>query len=225
MSSYKESVPIVVLHVTVSLLFPKKLLCQMYLSSCNPLLFAYCVKYVASASTYQQLIIKCVCLTLLWIGKPPVFPRCIMGQANLPSDPEQKKKAGLENGQMGRSYLIMEQWTARWQQLHLGFSQYGVRSNITGQRSEHDVGGVCPLNFYPSSSFFILCSLIYSGLRWHRGLDSACCQTKALQCSQYYSDPVSALSPMRSPQCYVSLTEKYSHTEKDAILQVEALLY
>ncbi len=76
-----------------------------------------------------------------------------------------------------------------------------------------------------SLSFFIFCSLIYSGLGWHRGLDSACCQTKGLQCSQCYSDPVSALSPMRSPQCYVSLTEKYSHAEKDAILQVEALLY
>lgn len=116
-------------------------------------------------------------------------------------------------------------WNSGLEDGDLGFSQYGVRSNIKGQRSEHDVGGVCPLNFYPSFSFFIFCSLIYSGLRWHRGLDSACCQTKALQCSQNYSDPVSALSAMRSPQCYVSLTEKYSHTEKDAILQVEALLY
>lgn len=30
--------------------------------------------------------------------------------------------------------------------------------------------------------------------------------------SQSRSDPVSALSPMRSPQCYVSFTEKYSYT-------------
>lgn len=47
--------------------------------------------------------------------------------------------------------------------------------------------------------------MIYSSQGWHRGLDSACWQTKTLQ---YYSDPVSALSTMRSPQCYVSLTEK-----------------
>lgn len=30
---------------------------------------------------------------------------------------------------------------------------------------------------------------------------------------------------MRSPQCYVSPTEKYSHAEKDAVLWVEVLLY
>lgn len=88
------------------------------------------------------------------------------------------------------------------------------------------VGGNCLLNFFlPSPSFFIGCCLIYSGLRWHRGLESACCQTKPPQCSQCYSDHISALTPMRSPQCYVSPTEKYSHTEKDAVLWVEVLLY
>lgn len=97
---------------------------------------------------------------------------------------------------------------------------------VKGQRTDHDVGDCLSAKPpSPLSHFSSFCSLIYSGLRWHRGLDSACCQTKAPQCSQYYSDPVSALSPMRSPQCYVSLTEKYSHTEKDAILQGEALLY
>lgn len=98
--------------------------------------------------------------------------------------------------------------------MHLGISQYGLGSRVKGHKTDHDVANVSPFLFF---SFF---SLIYSSLGWHRGLDSACCQTKALQ---YYPDPISALTPMRSPQCYVSLTEKYSHTEKDAILQVEAL--
>lgn len=102
------------------------------------------------------------------------------------------------------------------------FLQYGVRSNIKGERSERIVGGICLLNFSPPS-FFIRCCLIYSGLRWHRGLDPACCQTKPPQSSHYYSDYISALTPMRSPQCYVSPTEK--HTEKDAVLWVEVLLY
>lgn len=106
------------------------------------------------------------------------------------------------------------------------FLQYGVRSNVEGERSERLVGGICLLNLFPPSpSFFIGCCLIYSGLRWHRGLESACCQTKPPQCSQCYSDHISALTPMRSPQCYVSPTEKYSHTEKDAVLWVEVLLY
>lgn len=105
------------------------------------------------------------------------------------------------------------------------FLQYGVRSNVEAERSER-LGGICLLNFFPPSpSFFIGCCLIYSGLRWHRGLESACCQTKPPQCSQCYSDHISALTPMRSPQCYVSPTEKYSHTEKDAVLWVEVLLY
>lgn len=80
---------------------------------------------------------------------------------------------------------------------------------------------------FPSlpSSFFIRCCLIYSGLRWHRGLDPVSCQTKPPQCSRYYSDRISALTPMRSPPCYVSPTEKYSHAEKDAVLWVEVLLY
>lgn len=98
---------------------------------------------------------------------------------------------------------------------------FSKRCQVEGQRSQN--WSWCLLNLLPL--FFIFCSLIYSSSGWHRGLDSACCQTKALQCSQFYSDPISALSPVRSPQCYVSLTEKNSHAEKDAILQVEALLY
>lgn len=36
-----------------------------------------------------------------------MFPQCIMGQSDLPSDPEQTEE-GLENGQMGKSCLITE---------------------------------------------------------------------------------------------------------------------
>lgn len=145
-----------------------------------------------------------------------------MGQSNLPCDPEQTEE-GLENGQMGKCCVIAEKlpWPG-------GSWYFSIWSQVKGHRSQDWPwcrGCLSANPFPPSFSFFIFCSLIYSGLNWHRGLDSACCQTKALQCTQYYSDPVSALSPMRSPQCYVSLTEKYSHTEKDAILQGEALPY
>lgn len=72
---------------------------------------------------------------------------------------------------------------------------YGFRSNIKRSQQWTTVS-VCQ-TLSPSVSFFIRRSLqIYSGLGRRRGLDSACCQTKALQCRQYYSDPVSA------PQSY-----------------------
>ena len=116
---------------------------------------------------------------------------------------------------MGRARLARRVALTRWRQLHLGISQYGLGSKAAELINMKGCLSAAPLN---TSTHFSFSTLIYSGLGWQRGLDSAWCRTKDLQCRQYYSDPISALSPMRSPQCYVSLTEKYSHTDKRCCL-------
>lgn len=74
-----------------------------------------------------------------------------------------------------REETKMERWVERvWstviltrcKHMHLGISQYGLRSKVKG------MSACKPPSPCSHFSFF---ALIYSGPGWHRGLDSACC--------------------------------------------------